>query len=179
MKLVVVSDTHGSMEHLAAIRERHGEACFFHCGDACYPIAEEPDFVYVKGNCDRDRVMPEELITEQDGLVILQTHGDAYGVKQTGMRLRYRALEAGANLVLFGHTHVPTCVQDDGVLFLNPGSLLLPRSHPIATYAVLDGKTDGACITVEVVFYALDGTRQAGLGGTYRLQAAYGEGGLS
>lgn len=179
MKLVVVSDTHGSTEHLAAIRERYKEARFFHCGDACYPIAEEPEFVYVKGNCDHDRTMPEERIMEQDGLVILQTHGDAYGVKQTGMRLRYKALEVGANLVLFGHTHVPTCVQDDGILFLNPGSMRLPRSYPIATYAVLNGKKDGACITVEVTFHALDGTQQDGLGGTYQLRVAQGRDGLS
>lgn len=172
MKLVVVSDTHGSTEHLATIRARHPKAHFFHCGDACYPLAEEPDFIYVQGNCDNDRTMPRELVTELDKLVIFQTHGDSYGVKQTGMRLRYRALETGANLVLFGHTHVPTCVQDDGVLFVNPGSLLLPRSHPAPTYAVLDVGTSEEFIQIVAVFYTPDGEQQSGLGGVYSIKSA-------
>jgi putative phosphoesterase len=172
MRLVVVSDTHGSTEYLSAILARHPHVAAFHCGDFCYPREQAPEFTYVRGNCDIDREAPEEKISEIGPLRIFQTHGHTYGVKQTAMRLRYRALEAQANVVLFGHTHEVTSVVEENILFVNPGSLLLPRSHTVPTYAVLDVTEAEHDVQIEVAYYSPDGKHQPRLGGIYRVPRA-------
>lgn len=41
--------------------------------------------------------------------------------------LYYRALELGADIVLFGHTHVHINLLHDNIIILNPGSPSFPR----------------------------------------------------
>ena len=50
-------------------------------------------------------------------------HGHRQGVKEDLERLYFTALEAGADLVLFGHTHRALHEQEGKVEFLNPGSI--------------------------------------------------------
>lgn len=172
MKLIVVSDTHGSTEHLPAILARHSHEAAFHCGDFCYPRGQAPEFTYVRGNCDSDMDTPEEKVTELGPLRIFQTHGHIYGVKQSAMRLRYRAMEVGANLVLFGHTHEITAICENDILYVNPGSLLLPRSYFSATYALLIAEQNEEGVRVEVSFYSPEGKEQPGLSRTFMLPPA-------
>ncbi len=172
MKVIVVSDTHGSVEHLPGILERHSHAAAFHCGDFCYPREQAPEFTYVRGNCDSDMDAPEEKVTELGALRIFQTHGHTYGVKQSAMRLRYRAMEEQANLVLFGHTHEITAIQEDGILYVNPGSLLLPRSYFLPTYALLTIEERGGGVQVEVSFRSPEGKKQPKLERTFILPSA-------
>ncbi|MFT9849819.1 metallophosphoesterase family protein [Aneurinibacillus sp. REN35] len=163
MNVIVVSDTHGSVQHLSEILTRHPHAAAFHCGDFCYPLEQAPEFTYVHGNCDNEIGVPEERVIELGSLRILQTHGHTYGVKQNPMRLRYRATEVGANLVLFGHTHEVTAVYEEGILYVNPGSMLLPRSYFSPTYALLTIEEDGEDRRVIVSFYSPEGVEQSGL----------------
>ena len=139
MKLLVVSDTHGEKDPLTQVIERHrgDEIQVFHCGDFCFPSATYPGITYVRGNCDRDEEILYENIIEIGALRILHVHGHQYKVKETSLKLQYRAMELGANLVFFGHTHIPTCVKNKNILYLNPGSLLVPRFYPVPTYAVV------------------------------------------
>ncbi len=39
------------------------------------------------------------------------------------------ARENGADILVYGHTHVPEIRQDGGILVLNPGSLTFPRQR--------------------------------------------------
>ncbi|WP_027414850.1 metallophosphoesterase [Aneurinibacillus terranovensis] len=177
MKILVVSDTHGSTEHLPGILQRHRPDYVFHCGDFCYSRKSFSDFSYVRGNCDIDSQVPDENITDIGSIRIFQTHGHLYRVKETVMRLKYRALEANASLVLFGHTHVPACVQENGILYVNPGSLLLPRRYPVPTYALIEWpeecpeEKNGETVEMTVVFYSETGEKQQRLGGVYSVRA--------
>lgn len=52
------------------------------------------------------------------GVKVHLEHGHRRGLQA----LRYLALEEGARIALFGHTHYPYCEENGGVLLLNPGS---------------------------------------------------------
>ena len=43
------------------------------------------------------------------------------------VNLKYKAMEAGVDVVLYGHTHIANIVFEEGVWFINPGSLSRPR----------------------------------------------------
>src|SRR5699024_11368057 len=47
------------------------------------------------------------------------------------------AEELGAQLICYGHTHVADARQLNNQLFINPGSIRLPRSRPEKTYCIL------------------------------------------
>ncbi|AGT33001.1 metallophosphatase [Geobacillus genomosp. 3] len=142
MKAVIVSDSHGLTDELAQIvmRHRHEVNLFIHCGDSELPAEADAiaPFAVVRGNCDWTAAFPDERIEEADGVRLFVTHGHLYGVKTSLLRLYYRAKEAGANIVCFGHSHLAGAEQIDDVLFINPGSIALPRGRKEKTYAVLE-----------------------------------------
>ena len=57
------------------------------------------------GNCDREPVNPEVLQLTLDGVKFFLTHGHRYSVKYALDALLNAAYFAGADMVLFGHTH--------------------------------------------------------------------------
>jgi putative phosphoesterase len=73
---------------------------------------------------------------------------DAGPAKGRGRRLRRRF--PGADVVLFGHSHIPMDIEDDGLRLMNPGSPTWKRRQPRPTFAVV---TFGR--TVEVGFREL------------------------
>ncbi len=173
MSILVISDTHGLVEEVKQVAQRHAPEVIFHCGDFCTDRTQEPfaTMRLVRGNCDVDTEAAEELLTDWRGLTIYQTHGHLYGVKQSLLRLNYRAEETGANVVLFGHSHVPVCGVERGILFLNPGSLLQPRGYAVPTYALVEraGETKEG-IELEVRFYGRDGRPRSDLGGRFAVR---------
>ena len=92
-------------------------------------IAEEyPDIrmYQVPGNCDRYRC-PEDVSQTRyptiDGVRLLMTHGHLHKVKMYTDLLLRDGRAAGAQAVLYGHTHCPNCYQEpDGLWVVNPGS---------------------------------------------------------
>jgi len=77
----------------------------------------------VQGNCDFPRdAAPITHTFHAESVRFFMTHGHAYGVKNGLLRLSLAARECEAQVVLFGHTHVPFCHQENGIWFLNPGS---------------------------------------------------------
>jgi hypothetical protein len=70
-------------------------------------------------------------------------HGNAFE------RFRSLALQSGADLAVYGHTHVASVVREEGTLFVNPGSASLPRGRDPASAALVDD--DG------IVIFTLDG----------------------
>ena len=88
----------------------------------------------VRGNCDIGSRSDLCKIVEYDTHRIFMTHGHAYNVKFSLMRLYYAAQEEGAEVALFGHTHVPHCDQQGGMWMLNPGTI---SGFPQATYGVI------------------------------------------
>ncbi|GAD12035.1 phosphodiesterase [Geobacillus kaustophilus GBlys] len=156
MKAVIVSDSHGLTAELAEIvnRHRHEADLFIHCGDSELEVGadEIAPFAVVRGNCDF-AAFPAERIEEAGGVRLFVTHGHLYGVKTSLLRLSYRAQETGAHVVCFGHSHLAGAEQIDGLLFINPGSIALPRGRKEKTYAVLTVDSGRA----HVQFYEVDG----------------------
>jgi putative phosphoesterase len=173
VSVLIMSDTHGLVREVKQVVSRHDAEKIFHCGDFCADRRREPfdAMLLVKGNCDTEKDVPAERITEWKNLRIFQTHGHLFGVKSSLLRLHYRAEEVGANVVLFGHSHLPVCGVERGILFLNPGSLQLPRGFDVPTYAVMEqtGATDSE-VQVSVTYYDHQGNAVKLLGGTYSLR---------
>lgn len=143
-KILIVSDSHGLTNELKQLKEKNkGEVDYMiHCGDselyANDPILE--DFLIVRGNCDYEANFPNDRTENIEGMNVFITHGHRYSVKTSLMSLLYRAQELDAKIVCFGHSHVVGAEVIRGILFLNPGSICLPRGRQERTYMVLDVK---------------------------------------
>lgn len=145
MRLVVISDTHGLVNpNVKILKELDKIDLLLHLGDYTKDAQEIEealgvDLIKVKGNCDHaDFETAEEEILDIDNNKIFLTHGHLYDVKHGLNKLYYRAKELGATIVLFGHTHVPVSVEQDGILFFNPGSTLLSKEGCQRTYGIID-----------------------------------------
>lgn len=151
-KVLIVSDSHGSAAVLQELKERHGTSTdlFIHCGDSELQPTDEAivGFAAVKGNCDYKGSFPEDLVQEAGGRRILITHGHLYSVKTSLNSLSYRTAEVEADIVCFGHSHILGAEQINGKLFINPGSILLPRSRREKTYVILTLEKDSAILDV-------------------------------
>ncbi|MFB4159750.1 YfcE family phosphodiesterase [Geomicrobium sp. JSM 1781026] len=141
-KLVVLSDTHGDREWLNRIYERHATEAdgWFHCGDSELngndPLVQP--FRIVNGNTDIDMPFQDVLETTVQGVKIWQTHGHLLRVTRGNHEaLHSIAKEKGAHVVLYGHTHVAEAHEHEGALFLNPGSLVQPRTDRPPTYSIV------------------------------------------
>lgn len=151
-KILIVSDSHGITKDLEELKERHRNEVDFmiHCGDSELPSDERymDGFAAVRGNCDFDARYPLDRLEVVDGLKIYVTHGHKYSVKSSIMRLHYRAREVDANVVCFGHSHILGAEMIAGILFINPGSILLPRERREKTYVILDVSEGKANLSV-------------------------------
>ncbi|HAQ08103.1 MAG TPA: YfcE family phosphodiesterase, partial [Bacillus bacterium] len=96
------------------------------------------NFKSVKGNCDFFGDFPEQDTHEIDGKKVLVTHGHLYSVKSTLVNLFYKAKEMQADVVCFGHSHLLGVEMVEDVLFINPGSIRLPRSRTERSYVILE-----------------------------------------
>lgn len=130
MKACVFSDSHGYAGNMiTAIELEKPDVCFF-LGDGERDIAklmeQYPDLpVYaVRGNCDFGTKFKSSLCCEADGVRIFMTHGHMSYVKYEYdlETLTSQAVEAGADIALFGHTHEQHLSESRGVTRLNPGS---------------------------------------------------------
>jgi uncharacterized protein len=139
MKLIVMSDNHGDKETVKAVSSLPADA-HFHCGDSEFPYDAETlaSMIRVGGNCDIDSKYPGEVVTTIKEKKILAVHGHKHNVKSSLMDLYYRAKEKDVDIVLFGHSHLYGAEMKDGILFVNPGSTMLPRGGNPATYAVIE-----------------------------------------
>ena len=77
----------------------------------------------VAGNCDVGSFEAERDFFEVAGKKIMMLHGHQYGVKYGTEKIVNMACCAGADILLFGHTHRPLHVDVNGLLVINPGSL--------------------------------------------------------
>lgn len=130
MKLMVFSDSHGMPLYMRETLEKHRDVdAVIFLGDgqndfqmmrALFPNIA---FYSVRGNCDLGCAdVPVREILDLDGAKIFCTHGHFYHVKSGLYTVVCAAREAGANLLLFGHTHEALEIYDDGLYILNPGS---------------------------------------------------------
>ena len=149
MRLIVLSDSHGRIDRVEQVVERHLREAdvFLFLGDVLRDIegirerTARKEWIAVPGNCDWGSTLtPTYLIPFADAgreVRTLITHGHLFSVKRGYTRLEAEAEKRGAQLVLFGHTHQPYTAYHGGIYYLNPGSLGHPRAGA-PSYGVVD-----------------------------------------
>ncbi|HEX2945973.1 MAG TPA: metallophosphoesterase [Clostridia bacterium] len=146
MRILVISDTHGDTDKAEEAIKSHKEVnMIIHLGDY-FRDAQKlsgmfPDIPieYIYGNSDfMVENVPSEKLLEVCGKRIFITHGHRYSVKWDYGRLYKKAEELKADMILFGHTHVPEIIEKDDFFLLNPGSTSDPRDESDESYAIID-----------------------------------------
>lgn len=132
MKILVLSDSHSHHSLMESAVAALKPDRIFHLGDYLRDGKQLADqypqipFVQVPGNCDSFRNsenLPEIRIVKLDGVSFYLTHGHLHGVKSYLSKLILDAEAAGADAVLFGHTHQAHLHQEEsGMWVMNPGS---------------------------------------------------------
>ena len=161
MKLMIASDLHGSAYNcrllLEAFRQSKADRLVL-LGDLLYhgprnPLPQEYDppavtamlndvsdhLLCVRGNCDAEvdqmvlkfPILAEYAFLSVDGINLCATHGHNYGPDNPP------PLRKG-DYLLCGHIHLPVRRELDGIMYLNPGSLALPKEETPRSYMVLE-----------------------------------------
>ncbi len=130
MKICVFSDSHGHTDPmLRAIAENRPDQ-IIHLGDGnngrdLKKIESQFPQIPLKavcGNCDLSSNLPERVIFDCGGAKLFCTHGHIYRVKPDLSSLLNAGHFAGADLVLYGHTHIAKHDLAGNMQVLNPGS---------------------------------------------------------
>jgi len=143
LKIGILSDTHGIKYMVEkALAKMKDIEVLLHAGDIvadAHRLEGKVFKVYcVAGNCDALSFEPTEKVLEFQGKRILLTHGHTYRVKHGYEQLLIKAKEVLADIVVFGHTHVPVNMYIDNILFFNPGSTVLPKGGWHGTYGIIE-----------------------------------------
>jgi putative phosphoesterase len=100
------------------------------------------------------RQLLPEIRFNHDGRRFLLVHGSPRRLNEYLYEDRplasFQRLAAGSNadVIIFGHTHIPYTKQVDNVLFVNAGSVGKPKDgDPRACYAIVE--SDAAAVTVQ------------------------------
>jgi len=145
MKILVMSDSHGAKSALLKAATVESPELILHLGDHdrdCVALTSgfpEIPLRSVKGNCDG---FSSGLVTDEfvlSGKRFFMTHGHAYRVKYGLNLIIEKAQAREADILLFGHTHIPHYSLNDNLVIINPGSISTGQK----TYAVLNLSDDG------------------------------------
>lgn len=165
MKWMIASDLHGSAYYCRQMLEafeREGADRLFLLGDLLYhgprndlpreyapkeviPLlnGKKEKLLCVRGNCDAEvdqmvlefPVLADYAVLPVGQRLIYATHGHIYHVKNLPPL-------APGDVLLHGHTHVPAWTEfGQGNLYLNPGSVSIPKENSPHSYMTLEGNT--------------------------------------
>lgn len=135
MKILIVSDSHGRHIYLDRIVEKVAPIdLLLHLGDLeggeehikqIAPCQVE----MVSGNNDYFTTIEREKVIEIGKYRVFMTHGHRYHVYYELETIREAAAQRFADIVMFGHTHIPLLDQSSGITVINPGSISQPRQE--------------------------------------------------
>lgn len=165
MKWMIASDLHGSAYYCRKMLEafeREGADRLFLLGDLLYhgprndlpreyapkeviPLlnGKKEKLLCVRGNCDAEvdqmvlefPVLADYAVLPVERRLIYATHGHIYNVKNLPPL-------APGDVLLHGHTHVPAWTEfGQGNLYLNPGSVSIPKENSPHSYMTLEENT--------------------------------------
>ena len=165
MKWMIASDLHGSAYYCRKMLEafeREGADRLFLLGDLLYhgprndlpreyapkeviPLlnGKKEKLLCVRGNCDAEvdqmvlefPVLADYAVLPVGQRLIYATHGHIYHVKNLPPL-------APGDVLLHGHTHVPAWTEfGQGNLYLNPGSVSIPKENSPHSYMTLEKNT--------------------------------------
>ncbi len=146
MRIGIVSDSHGDtcvFEKMLAVPGAAEAEMWLHAGDFA-PDADDLEIMSGKrvacvlGNCDLfvDGVY-DETVVEVAGHRIFLTHGHLFNVRFDTAMLAAAAREAGADIAVYGHTHIALEEHGD-VTVLNPGSIARPRDERRGSFMLVE-----------------------------------------
>ena len=150
MRVGLISDTHGLIrpEALEALR---GVSHILHAGDigsaaVLEALGRIAPVTAIRGNNDADawgRSLPDTEMVELGGAWIYMVHdlGD----------LDIDPAAAGVQVVMSGHSHKPVVFEEEGVLYVNPGSAGPRRFTLPISIAYLDIDRGGAKATLRTL----------------------------
>lgn len=164
MKWLIASDIHGSAKWCRKLLERYeaeGADRLLLLGDLLYhgprnDLPEEyapkqviemlnglrQDILCVRGNCEAEvdqmvlafPVLADYALLELGNRMIFATHGHVYNEGHLP------PLHDG-DILLHGHTHVPKCVDHETYIYMNPGSVSIPKEGSHRGYMTLESGT--------------------------------------
>jgi uncharacterized protein len=166
MKIGVISDTHGDLQAWNNVMEKLFFDCdrIIHAGDVLYHGPRNPivsgynpgelakkinelkvPLIIAKGNCDAEvdqmvinqPIMSPYVFLSINEKNILVCHGHNYEATD----LPQIAKNYGAQIIIFGHSHIHQLTQVDGVILLHPGSPSLPKGEGRATVAIIENNS--------------------------------------
>lgn len=156
---MIASDIHGSeafCQRLLAAYEREGAERLLLLGDILYhgprnalPYGYAPkaviellnarreDILCVRGNCDAEvdqmvldfPIMADYVILHEGSVTVFATHGHIYNEKNSPK------MPNGA-VLLNGHTHIPKCTVHEDYIYMNPGSVSIPKENSHHGYMI-------------------------------------------
>ena len=162
MKIMIASDIHGSARYcreLIGAYEREGAHRLLLLGDILYhgprnPLPDEYDprevadmlnemrdrIICVRGNCDSEvdgmvldfPITAESVILFAGDTLVYATHGHHCGENNPPPHRQ-------GDIILTGHTHVPKCVDHGDYIYLNPGSISIPKEDSPRGYIMMCG----------------------------------------
>ncbi len=164
MKLMIASDIHGSFFYcnkmLEAFSEEKADRLLL-LGDILYhgPRNDLPEeyapkkvipalneikdrILAVRGNCDTEvdqmvldfPILADYCIIQCEDTTVYASHGHNYGENNPP------PLPEGS-ILLCGHTHVPKCTVHDGFIYMNPGSVSIPKEDSHHGYMIYENNT--------------------------------------
>ncbi len=112
------------------------------------PCEEPHRILCVRGNCDAEvdqmvlgfPIMADYGVIELGGRFVYLTHGHVYG-EDNPPKLRK------GDILIQGHTHIQRCVEKDGIMFLNPGSVSIPKGDGYNGCIVFDDEAVAEAFT--------------------------------
>ena len=164
MRIMIASDIHGSAfycKKLMEAWEREQPDKVLLLGDILYhgPRNDLPkdyapkeviamlnerknEILCVRGNCEAEvdqmvlefPVLAEYCILYVDERMVFATHGHVHNEKNVP------PLKKG-DILLNGHTHVPKCTIHEDYIYMNPGSVSIPKEQSAHGYMMLENDT--------------------------------------
>ena len=154
MKCLCFLDSHGFIGYFKKALELHPDCeVVFFLGDGLADAEflalsyRNMAWLMVRGNCDHSSVALGAPVEKTSSITLMGkrivfTHGDLYGVKYGEQGLLRLAESRDADIVLFGHTHIPFekyIPREEGGLYLfNPGSIEAPCYDKGGSYGIID-----------------------------------------
>ena len=79
-------------------------------------------------------VLADYCILYEAGHMIFATHGHVHNEKNVP------PLKKG-DILLHGHTHVPKCMEHENYVYMNPGSVSIPKEESAHSYMIMENGT--------------------------------------
>ena len=164
MKWLIASDIHGAFDYCEQLMEAYEDEkadkilllgdLLYHGPRNAFPSfydtqkcadmlnAEKENIVCVRGNCDAEvdqvvlefPIMADFTIINEDGIMMFASHGHIYNEYNIPYSL------GSGGVLLNGHTHMPACIPHKDFIYMNPGSVSIPKGGSYNGYMTYENR---------------------------------------